>query len=164
MFNNINCDEISIFLLQSVYFSNLVRKCVIHSFANFTGVQRVDVGERISEKQVFRVADTQTRAENRENGHEQEGFVRTEAPVAIRGEHYGLFLWFLAAFARCKLDRQEEEGWRAHGGVITAGRKSAEMSIKSSFSIDCLVSGDLICVQIDASFNFKGDISDGAFL
>lgn len=57
-----------------------------------------------------------------ENGHEEEGLVGAEAPVADRGEYPGLSRC-LSEMLQCKLDRPEKEGWRAHGRVSAAPEK-----------------------------------------
>lgn len=56
------------------------------TLANFTLVPRVDTEERIEEKQVFRIAETENSGQTRGNGDEEEGLLRTAAPVADRSE------------------------------------------------------------------------------
>lgn len=67
-------------------------------------------------KQAFHNVKNQSQAKPEENGHEEEGLLRAEAPVALGGESLGLCASLLELIA---VDRQEE-GWRAHGSVSAA--------------------------------------------
>lgn len=82
--------------------------CYVFIRASFTVIPRVDTEERTEEKRVFGIAETRTEPEPEENGHEEEGLVRTAAPLTDRGS----FVLFTG------VNRSEE----VKGGEHMAGR------------------------------------------
>lgn len=56
------------------------------TLASFTLIPRVDTEERVEEKQAFRITETKNSSQTRGHGHEEEGLLRTAAPVADRSE------------------------------------------------------------------------------
>lgn len=106
----------------SFYFGSLVRKWSIFTLASFTPIPCVDTEERVEEKQAFRVTETKKSSQTRGHGHEEEGLLRTAAPVADRSEWTNLFVLFMQS----KVDRPGGGGESEHMACLQL-QKSTKM-------------------------------------
>lgn len=100
---------------REFYFGILSRKCCVSIVATFKLVPRVDSEDKIEEKQNFLSHNRhEPRPKPEENGHEEEGLLRAQAPVAHGGEYRAL--WRCLSETVCSVNLTGRSRRRRRGG------------------------------------------------